>query len=304
MVGEFPELQGTMGRTYALLEGEPPRVADALRDHYCPVGADGAVASDDVARVVALADRLDTLTGCFAVGLAPTGAADPFALRRACIGLLRTLLEGAPPAYGRLGFGDLVRFAHGLFAGTKLDLGAGDTAAKLEEFATERMRGLLETQSSRAAADAVLAGYAWVDGERAFAVEHPAYALAKARALQAVIDEKTPWLEKARTVAKRLSGISKEASPERAPRSAFTRPTDGAIVDVVEELDAKTASLVDEHGVRAALFAMGKVAEQVDAIFESTLVNDPDDPQTPLRLCLLSYGATCMLRIADFARLA
>ncbi len=82
-----------MGRAYALAQGEARDVADAIRDHYKPVGAQDDVAPDDVSAAIALADRFDTLAGCFAVGLAPTGAADPFALRRACIGALRTLLD-------------------------------------------------------------------------------------------------------------------------------------------------------------------------------------------------------------------
>ena len=303
MVGEFPELQGTMGRAYALDAGEPPRVADAIRDHWKPLGGDAPVATDDVARVVAVADRIDTLVGCFAVGLSPTGTADPFALRRACIAYLRTVLEGTSPAWAQIHFGDLVRFAHGLFAGKKLELGPDETVKKLEDFAAERLRGLIEHQTSRAVADAVLAGNAFVRGVDESIVMRPAYAMAKARALQAQVDEKAPWLEKARTVAKRLAGISKEAKPEPVASDAFIKDTDQTIVDVVVGLDEKTASLIDEKSVREALLAMGSLAEQVDAIFVSTLVNDPEDTRTPLRLSLLSYGASCMLRIADFSRL-
>jgi glycyl-tRNA synthetase beta chain len=303
-VGEFPELQGTMGRAYAMHAGEPQRVADAVRDHWKPVGGDAPVATDDVARIVAVADRIDSLVGCFAVGLSPTGAADPFALRRACIAYLRTVLEGTSPAWASIHFGELVRFAHGLLAGKKLELGPDETVKKLEDFTAERLRGLLETQTSRAVADAVLAGNAFVRGIDEPVVMRPAFAMAKARALQAQVDEKAPWLEKARTVAKRLAGISKEARPEPVARDAFTKDTDATIVDVVVGLDEKTASLVDEKSVREALQAMGSLAEQVDAIFVSTLVNDPEDTLTPLRLSLLSYGASCMLRIADFSRLA
>ena len=303
MVGEFPELQGTMGRAYAIASGEPGRVADAIRDHYCPIGADGAVAKDDVARLVGMADRLDTLVGAFAVGLQPTGTADPFALRRACIGILRSLLEDASPAYAKIDLGEVIRFVHGLFTGKKLDKNADETAAALEEFATERLRGLLEAQAGKASAAAVLAGFAWIDGERVAPVHHPAFALAKAKAVQAAVDEKAAWLETARTVAKRLSGISKEAKPELVARSVFAKPTDAAIVDLVEELDRKTASLETEHAVREALFTTATLAAQLDKIFVETLVNDPADPKTPDRLRLLSYGASCMLRIADFSRL-
>lgn len=302
MVGEFPELQGTMGRAYALASGEPARVADAIRNHYAPIGQDGAVAEDDVARVVALANRIDTLAGGFAVGLQPTGAADPFALRRACIGLLRTLLDDAKPEYAKIALSELVAFAHGLFD-KALDLDAAATTKVLDAFVTERLRGLIEARTSRGAAGAVLGGFAWTDGDRKAPAEHPAFALAKARALQKLLDEKAPWLEKARTVGKRLSGISKEASPELVPRASFQKPSDAAIVDVVERLDDKTRDLRTEHAVAEALFAMGELAERVDRIFEETLVNDPADADTPARLRLLSYGASCMLRIADFARL-
>ena len=93
MVGEFPELQGVMGRYYALHDGEDPLVADAIRDHYGPKGPGDAVPTAEVAIAVALADKLDQLVGFFAVGERPTGAGDPFALRRAALGILRIIRE-------------------------------------------------------------------------------------------------------------------------------------------------------------------------------------------------------------------
>src|SRR5262249_8615497 len=93
VVGEFPELQGVMGRYYALHDKDDASVADAIRDHYKPVGPNDAVPSDKVAITVALADKLDALTGFFAAGEKPTGSGDPFALRRAALGVIRILLE-------------------------------------------------------------------------------------------------------------------------------------------------------------------------------------------------------------------
>ncbi len=304
MVGEFPELQGIMGRVYAKHAGEPEETCDAVRDHYAPIGADGPIAPGDVSRVVALADRLDTLVGCFAVGLQPTGTADPYALRRATIGVLRTLLESQDARYASLDVLACCTHAYAGFSEKKLDLSEPETMAKLGEFMNERLRGLLETKSGRAAADAVLAGHAFVNGKSAMAILHPVYAQAKAKALGDIIVDKAPWLEKARTVAKRLSGISKEAKPELVGKSDLSKLTDQAIVDLVRELDDKTKSLVDEASVRTALHAMGTLAEQVEKIFVETRVNDPADSSTPKRLALLSYGAHCMLRIADFSRLA
>ncbi len=307
MVGEFPELQGDMGRVYATVAGEPSAVADAVRDHYRPIGAEGPVAESDVAAVVALADRLDTLAGCFAVGLSPTGAADPFALRRACIATLRTLLErsravaegsAAPsprPAYASLSLSDLYGWAYDGFEGKKLDLSREDTVAKLREFTFERLRGLLATATSSAVADAVCVGGV---------LDRPSHALARAKALHGAVTEGKEWLAKARTVAKRLSGISKESTSVLHGKAEFEKPTDAQIVDLVAKLDASTKALATEDGVRAALAQAEDLAKTLDDVFTNTLVNDPADARTPKRLELLSYGAACMLKIADFSKLA
>jgi glycyl-tRNA synthetase beta chain len=314
MVGEFPELQGHMGRAYARCGGEPDAVADAIRDHYRPIGAQDSVAPEDVSAIVALADRLDTLAGCFAIGLEPTGAADPYALRRACIGTLRTLLEKglANPHYAKLDLFALVRHAYAGY-GDKLrrdgspssesPLSRGEVEEKLEVFAQERLRGLLASATSASVADAVLAGVCFVDGEERAVARHPVYALAKARALHTVVGDRQPWLEKAKTVAKRLAGISKEAKPIRHPKDFSGKPHDETIVSVVTDVDDMTRALFDELTIRRALAGAEKLAKDVDAIFVTTLVNDPDDPSTRERLEVLSYGARCMLRLADFSRL-
>lgn len=297
MVGEFPELQGDMGRAYALHAGEPEAVANAVRDHYRPIGADGAVAADDVSACVALADRLDTLVGCFAVGLSPTGAADPFALRRACIATLRTLLDRSltSPAYAKLALSDLYGWAYDGLEDKKLDLSREDTLAKLREFTFDRLRGLVASATSSHVADAVCSG-----GD----LDRPAYALARAKGVHSAVTEGKAWLDKARTVAKRLSGISKESKPVLHAKTAFEKPDDAGIVDVVARVDASTRELHTEAAVSAALAQTEDLAARLDDIFTRTLVNDPSDARTPQRLELLSYGAQCMLRIGDFSKLA
>jgi len=297
MVGEFPELQGHMGRAYATIGGEAPAVADAIRDHYKPVGAQDDVAPDDVAATVALADRLDTLAGCFSVGLAPTGTADPFALRRACIGALRTLLDRG---YGALSFRDLVTTAHAGFDGVKLDLTREETTAKLEQFAAERLRGLLAAATSSPVADAV------VTASSEAALDNVVAAAARARVLQAVVDASEPWLGKAKTVAKRLTGISREAQPKLHSAASFepsAKKDDAVIQRLIADLDAATETLATEGAVRDALMSMERVATELDRIFVETLVNDPGDPFTPARLETLAHGARSMVRIADFSRL-
>jgi glycyl-tRNA synthetase beta chain len=298
MVGEFPELQGSMGRAYALAQNEPGEVADAIRDHYRPVGAQDDVAPGDVAAAVALADRIDTLAGCFAVGLAPTGAADPFALRRACIGALRTMLDRG---YA-LAFSELVSLGYdGLFDdGKKLDLSRTETVAKIEEFATERLRGLVASATSHPVSDAVLEGLAGA------ALKNVGAVLGRALALQAVVDAKEPWLAKAKTVAKRLSGISRESQPALHTAREFeasAKKDDVVIQKLVADLDETAVGLTSEQAMRSALMAMSQVATELDRIFLETLVNDPADPLTKIRLETLAHGAQSMLRIADFSKL-
>jgi glycyl-tRNA synthetase beta chain len=296
MVGEFPELQGVMGRAYALAQNEPRDVADAVRDHYKPVGAQDDVAPGDVSAAIALADRLDTLAGCFAVGLAPTGAADPFALRRACIGALRTLLDRG---YG-LPFSELVGLAYDGFEGTQLDLSRIETVAKIEEFATERLRGLIAAATSHPVADAVLAATAEAALAKVGAVR------GRALALQAVVDAKEPWLAKAKIVAKRLSGISREAVPALHTARDFqtsAKKDDVVIQKLCHDLNETAVGLTGEQAMRSALMAMSPIATELDRIFVETLVNDPADPLTPIRLATLAHGARSMLRIADFSKL-
>jgi glycyl-tRNA synthetase beta chain len=297
MVGEFPELQGQMGRAYALAQKEAREVADAIRDHYRPAGAQDDVAGEDVSAAIALGDRFDTLAGCFAVGLAPTGAADPFALRRACIGALRTMLDRG---YA-LAFSEMVGAAYDGFEGKRLDLSRSETVAKIEEFATERLRGLLAGATSTQVADAVLEGTAEA------ALKNVVATAARARALQAVVDAREPWLDKARTVAKRLSGISREAQPVLHGPTEFqssAKRDDVVIQRIVSDLHGIATGLTSEQAMRAALMAMSHVATELDRIFVETLVNDPSDAFTKIRLETLAHGAQSMLRIADFSKLA
>jgi len=309
MVGEFPELQGDMGRAYARHEGLPAPVCDAIRDHYRPMGADGALAPDDVSAVVGLADRLDSLVGCFAVGLAPTGTADPYALRRGCIAILRTLMEGPSAGWARLDLRELLGLAYDELArgGRKLDLSRDETVAKTLDFAADRLRGLL---GAGVTADAVMASSAFVGGHAHPVVLYPAYARAKARALAAVVERAEPWLAKAKLVSKRLAGIAREAAPltpaeaKLAGVSPAKAESDASILELVARVDEETRALTSEDAVRAALAATELTAEKLDVVFGAILVNDPDDAGTPARLGVLAHGARCMLRIADFSRLA
>lgn len=150
MVGEFPELQGEMGAAYAKAQGADPAVADVIAAHYMPKGASDSTANTDAGALVAVADRLDALVGCFAVGLSPTGAADPYGLRRAAIGVLRTLFD----RNFDLSLSDAFRAAYAGYAGVALDLSESELLVQLGSFFSDRLRGLL---SDKLPHDAVLA---------------------------------------------------------------------------------------------------------------------------------------------------
>lgn len=199
MVGELPELEGEMGRAYALAQGVSPEVADVILGHYAPKGAGDAPAGTDAAALVAIADRLDTLVGCFGIGLTPTGAADPYGLRRACIGVLRTLLERGLD----LRLSDAFQAAYDGYADVKLDVAKGELVAKLGEFFADRLRGLL---TDKLPADAVQACLA-VAADRPLDVRARATAIARLDAeTRAGVGE----------VFKRATNIAKEA-PEGEP---------------------------------------------------------------------------------------
>ena len=311
MVGEFPELQGEMGRAYALAADEDPRVADAIRDHYKPAGAKDDVAGSSIAAVVGLADRLDSLVGCFAVGLSPTGAADPFALRRACLGILRTLMDkgqagqagqagGDGAVFGRVDWRGWLGAAYDGFTGTKLDLTREETIAKVELFAAERLRGLLAGDSSTSVADAVLTGVTRVSGSGGTAaggtgdagapvLAYPAIAGWKARELAKVVEAGA--LGTARTVAKRLRGISGQAKPVFHDLGSGSGSgggggdaDDAAIAHLVRQIDEQTRELSSPESIAAALHAFGQVADTLEQIFLRKLINDPKDATTPQRL--------------------
>ena len=246
-----------MGRAYALAQGEP---RDGRRRHPRPLQA--ASARRTTWRPTTCRRRspsptgFDTLAGCFAVGLAPTGAADPFALRRACIGALRTLLDrGYDKLVVRGADRRGVRRPRGQEA---RPVARSTTVAKIEEFADrapprpprerdERRRGRRGARGRRAAARSAT----WWRRSLARGRSRPWSTRSE------------PWLDKARIVAKRLAGISREAQPKLHAAGAFqgsAKTDDVAIQGLVRELNAATENLATEKGVRDALMSMERVA--------------------------------------------
>ncbi len=289
MVGEFPELQGEMGMAYALEQGKPAEVARVIAEHYLPRGADDATAPSDPGALVALADRLDTLVGCFAVGLIPTGAADPLALRRATIGALRTLLEKG----WALRLPEAFQAAYAGYTGVKLDQAEDAVCAKLADFFRDRLRGLLADRFPQDVVDATLTADA---GD-------PHDAELRCAALAAM---DAPLRATAGEVFKRAANIAKDASPgEILPPSELqqtVQPEEQALFDAFGVLNAALEAAGADYG--QAISAIAAFAPTLAAFFDAVFVMTDDLPLRENRLRLMREIETRCSAIANFNLLA
>ena len=288
MVGEFPELQGIMGRYYALADGEPAVVADAIQGHYHPRFNGDSLPVGNIACAVALADRLDALVGFFGIGQVPTGDKDPFALRRAALGVLRILMETPLPL-------DLASLLDDAIAGFSAGVLNDECRTASADFLRERLRHLLrEAGHEQNAVDAVLALAptridqvpARLDAVKAFAALPEAAALAAAN--------------------KRIVNILKktEAASDAVEVALLQDPAEKALF---AELTAATPGIESQlaaEDYEGALKALAGLRAAVDAFFEGVMVM-ADEPLTRAnRLALLTRLAGLMNRVADISRLS
>ncbi|MCK2089807.1 glycine--tRNA ligase subunit beta [Thauera aromatica] len=289
MVGEFPELQGIMGRYYALADGEGPVVADAIQAHYQPRFAGDALPAGNVAAAVALADKLDSLVGFFGIGLLPTGDKDPFALRRAALGVLRILIETPLPL-------ELPKLIEAAAAGFKPGLlGAEGFAAQLQDFMLERLKNLLrETGRDGAVIDAVLA----LKPARIDLVPAKLAAVEAFRAL--------PEAEALAAANKRIVNILKKAAvtPGEPDLALLQEEAEKALFHQLIEV----APLVDSHVANEdyadALCVLAGLRAAVDRFFEDVMVMAEEPLTRHNRLALLARLAGLMNQVADISRLS
>ncbi|GAA0556297.1 glycine--tRNA ligase subunit beta [Rhizomicrobium electricum] len=275
VVGEFPELQGVMGRYYALHDKYNSDVADAIRDHYKPVGPSDAVPTSTVSIAVALADKLDQLSQFFAVGEKPTGSGDPFALRRAALGVIRIILEN----------------------GIRLPLGVSD---ELLSFFADRLKVALKEKGTR---------HDLIDAVFSLGNEDDLVRLvARVEALQSFLKSE----EGADLLAgyKRAANILK--AEEKKDKTTFDgTPVASALVLPEEkalfaDLDAAAAKVKSEIAAERFVEAMGVMASlraPVDAFFDKVTVNDKDPALRKNRLLLLSRLRATLHLVADFSKI-
>ncbi|WP_395120643.1 glycine--tRNA ligase subunit beta [Rhodanobacter sp. FW102-FHT14D06] len=313
MVGEFPELQGVMGRYYAVHDGEPPAVAEALDSHYQPRFGGDRIAADPLGQVLAVAERLDTLAGIFAIGMKPGGNKDPFALRRAALGLARTLIEGGLELDLRASFIEALEqlpdaaLAAGLKPGKDgkppaLQAGAR-RAILLEElldFVHERLRGYYAEQGfEHGAFEAVLA-------------VQPASLADFDRRLRAVVEfGRRPEAVSLAAANKRVANILRKQA-EEAGAPPIGRTVDPACFEAEAErdlADALAAARQDSAAAEAAgdyaavLARLAQLQVPVDAFFDNVLVNAEDPAVRANRLALLNQLKSQFSTVADIALL-
>jgi len=292
MVGEFPELQGVMGRYYALHDGEDRLVADAIRDHYAPRGPADAVPTRDVSVAVALADKLDLLVGFFAIGERPTGAGDPYALRRAALGIIRIIREnglwfGLLPVIALAGEGFHHHGVHPVPAQEVLD------------FLAERLRIALRTEGRRH--DVLAAVFA------AGADDVIPRLLSRTDAVAALLgtENGANLLTAYRRAANILRIESRKDGPHDGPPDQDLAGTneERILFSSITDADGGITTCLREDDFGTALGLLADLRTPLDAFFEKVTVNAPEAPLRLNRLRLLHKVRSTMDRIADFSKI-
>ncbi|MBB5571651.1 MULTISPECIES: glycine--tRNA ligase subunit beta [Rhizobium] len=276
-VGEFPELQGLMGRKYAALQGEDASVAAAIEDHYKPQGPSDRVPEDKVAITVALADKLDTLIGFWAIDEKPTGSKDPFALRRAALGVVRILLERKVrlPLLATTKDVDLLAFFH-----DRLKVYLRDQGARydlIDSVLTPEADDLLMVARR---VEALTAFITSEDGKNLLA--------GTKRATQLLAAE-----EKKGTVV--ADGVSENLLKLDAEKDLFA---------AITKASAEASDAIAKEDFRSAMAALSKLRAPVDRFFEDVLVNDEDAAIRANRLALLRLIREATGTVADFSKIA
>lgn len=288
MVGEFPTLQGIMGRHYAMIDGEDPKVADAIRDHYLPAFSGDRVPDGPVGAMVALADKLDTVVGCFAVGEVPTGAGDPLGVRRAALGILRILLERGY----RVDVGVLVRQTIEVLESFLGGLREG-LYDEVMEFLRVRLQNLWASRGHNPGA---------IEAILATGLGDLLDAKLRLEALERFMD--TDGFDELAVGFKRVINIVGGHRSGDVDPSVFMYPEERDLWDLVQWAESDVDRKLCDGDPLGALMDIAQQKPRVDRFFDAVLVNDPDEKLRTNRLNLLARLARVFLRLADFSKLA
>jgi len=288
MVYEFPELQGIMGREYAMIEGEDQRVATAIFEHYLPTQAGGDLPTDHVGAFVSLADKIDSICGCFSVGLIPTGTADPYALRRCAIGILAIIQDRG---YA-ISIPDLVAQSVSLLE-AKRQRPAEEIIADVIEFIRLRLVNMLSSQ-----------GYPTdvVDAVLSADFTEPVEAVERIKALSNLKgrDDFEPL-----TVAfKRVGNMIKGGLHQPVDQALLSDEAEKKLYEAGQKVQSEVAELVSARNYTQALETIAGLRAPVDCFFENVMVMSDDEAVKNNRLALLTSISDLFSGIADFSRIA
>jgi len=295
MVGEFPELQGIMGRYYALADGEAGAVAEAIREHYLPRGAGDALPASAPGDALALADKLDTLAGIFAIGHKPSGTRDPFGLRRAAIGVVRMVLEHRL----ELDLVALLERAAALQPAADASQRSADSAVEIYDFLLERLRAqYLERAADNGVTtelfDAVLA----TRPRSLLDFDARLSALARFIARPEGLSLAAANKRIANILRKSADSVNQPVDPQR-----LREEPERALHEALEALRARVIAATAERQYAGALELLATLKPAVDHFFDRVLVNDPDPSLRANRVALLLQLRTLFGGIADLSRL-
>lgn len=283
MVGEFPELQGLMGGYYAGAQGETDAVADAVRDHYKPVGQGDDVPTAPVTVAVSLADKLDTLVGFFQIDEKPTGSKDPFALRRAAIGILSLILENDL----RVSMRDLITAA--------AHSGGSNAGLDIANFLIDRLK--VQQRDAGIRHDMIDAVVAVANGgDNVLMVK-------RVKALQGFVgtDEGANLLagyKRAANILKQAEGVDPNAA---APADLGSE--EQALLSALDSAEPKAVAAIEAEQFEDAMAALASLRAPIDAFFDGVMVNDPDPEKRAFRLGLLTRFRDAVSQVADFSKI-
>ena len=290
MVGEFPELQGSIGRYYAARQGEPAEVADAIEAHYRPLGPGDECPSEPVSLAVALAEKIDILAGFFGIGERPTGSKDPFALRRAALAMIRLITENQL----RAPLARLFPAAAALFREQGFEVGDQDQA--LISFLADRLK--VQQRGAGVRHDLIDAVFS-LGGE-----DDLVRLLARVTALQGFVETREGG--DLLTGYKRAANILRKESWSGEGDSSATHepePEEAALIGALDVAEPNAEAAVATEDFEGAMAALASLRAPVDAFFDKVTVNDPDPAKREARLALLARMRDAVHRVADFSKI-
>ncbi len=291
MVYEFPELQGIMGEDYARKAGEKEAVAKAINEHYQPRFAGDRAPSELTGAIVSLADKIDTIVGCFSIGIVPTGSQDPYALRRQAAGIVQIIL-----AHGlQLPLGELYDAALSVHESRGLERDAQDIRKDLADFFTLRVKNVLSEQGVR---------YDVVDAVMAAGIDNLGLAIERATVIQVqAAGEERAEFKLVVEQFNRVSNLAAKATTAEVDPALFTEKAETELYEQWLKQHGTYLAAVQQGDIALALQTLTTLKAYIHAYFDSVMVMSPDEAIRANRLAALALIAADIALIADFSKL-